>query len=373
MKNLLKIFVCIGFAALLLTPLIQLQFGLLGEGLILENRKLSNKPSFSSLESFNSYPRDFVAWYNDHFGFRGLFIKLKNQIDFSIFGISSRVHIGREGWLFYRSVLDIEKPSIEFSLRTLRPEVVNGVTNIAIQLDKRGVKLIVLIAPMKDVFYEKYLPATVKQLPKPSQINLLNDELNRIPNVILVNSKEILSPIANERNIFHKTDFHWNDTAAFEIDKSLVNQLGILEGKGPHLWVHDLKIEKRVESGGEAMFMPLFFPIREETLHVKKTWKDDLQVTNTIKLPFPAQERSDLSKNSRLLGPIMMIGDSFLDGMIRSGLDSRFKKTYQVNWNDVDIKTLIKNLPEDVRYLLIEFIEVSHGSLNQLAEFAITK
>ena len=365
--------VLIGFAAVLITPLIQLQFRFLAEDPVLENRKLSNKPPLSSSAAFSSYPQDFVTWYNDHFGFRGLFIKIKNQIDFSIFGISSRIHIGKDGWLFYRSVLDIEKPSIDSSLKTLRPEVVKGVANLAIELNKRGVRLIVLIAPMKDVFYENYLPLTVKRLPKPSQINLLNDDLLKISNLVLVNSKEILSPVASERNVFHKTDFHWNDAAAFEINKSVVNRLGILEGKGPRLWNHDLKIEKRAESGGEAMFMPLFFPIREEALYVQKTWQDDLRVTNTKIFPFVTQERSNFSKNADLLKPVLMIGDSFLDGMIRAGLDSYFKKTYQTNWNEVDIKTLLENIPKDVEYVLMEFIEVSHNPLNQLAKLSSTE
>ena len=63
-----------------------------------------------------------VKWFNDHFGFRDFLIRSKTQIDYSVFGMSTRIHVGSDGWLFYRSVMDVEKPKFEKILETVKEE-----------------------------------------------------------------------------------------------------------------------------------------------------------------------------------------------------------------------------------------------------------
>src|ERR1700704_3487062 len=41
-------------------------------------------------------------WFDDHVGFRDLFIRTKNQIDYSVFSTSRKVYVGSDGWLFER-------------------------------------------------------------------------------------------------------------------------------------------------------------------------------------------------------------------------------------------------------------------------------
>ena len=42
------------------------------------------------------------AWFDDRVGFRDLFIRAKNQIDYTLFDTSKKVWIGSDGWLFDR-------------------------------------------------------------------------------------------------------------------------------------------------------------------------------------------------------------------------------------------------------------------------------
>jgi hypothetical protein len=41
-------------------------------------------------------------WFGDRVGFRDLFIRTKNQIDFSLFSTSRKIYVGTDGWLFNR-------------------------------------------------------------------------------------------------------------------------------------------------------------------------------------------------------------------------------------------------------------------------------
>ena len=43
---------------------------------------------------------------DDRSGFRDLFIRMKNQIDYSIFNVSRKVYVGSEGYLFNRNLTD---------------------------------------------------------------------------------------------------------------------------------------------------------------------------------------------------------------------------------------------------------------------------
>ena len=43
---------------------------------------------------------DINAWFDDRMGFRSILTRVANQIDYSIFGYSKKVLIGKDGWLF---------------------------------------------------------------------------------------------------------------------------------------------------------------------------------------------------------------------------------------------------------------------------------
>jgi len=66
------------------------------------------------------------------------------------------------------------------------------------------------------------------------------------------------------------------------------------------------------------------------------------------------------------LSPITVVGDSFFDGMMRSGLEIYFKKIYKSNWSKLKLEEFASTLPSDSKYLLLEFIEVNDGAYTQL-------
>lgn len=362
-----RLLVLIGFMLLLWVPMAQMVTGLPRQpAAVDENRKLAPAPILRSWEEAHQYTGEAVKWFNDHFGFRDFLIRSKTQIDYSVFGMSSRVHVGSDGWLFYRSVMDVEKPRVELILRKDADAVIEGTRQLAAALASRGVKLVIMVAPMKDVYYSAHLPNTAKQLPHPSQVDLLQDRFRAMKDIIFIDSAAILKETAKKRTVFHKTDFHWNDPAAFEVARSLVNEIGKSEGKANPVWAHQLEIEERPSSGGEASFMPIFFPPTEKALFVKPNWIQPLY--NQVEKKFPFEWVYDIKEpTGNELPPITVLGDSFFDGMMRSGMGIYFKKIYRANWNNTNLKEIMSNLPSDSRYLFLEFIEVANGAYAGLA------
>lgn len=360
-----RIFI-IGFMLVLWLPMVQMVTGLPQQTRLDENRNLAPPPVLKSLLEINQYPGSAVKWFNDHFGFRDFLIRSKTQIDYSVFGMSTRVHVGSDGWLFYRSVMDVEKPQIDLNLQKNSDAVIEGSRQLATTLAAKGIKLVIMVTPMKDVYYSEHLPNTVKQLPHPRQVELLQDRLKAMKEIIFIDSFTILKETAKSRNVFHKTDFHWNDPAAFEVARSLVNEIGKSEGKANPVWNHKLEIEERSSSGGEASFMPIFFPPAEKALFVKPNWVQPSYNYVEKKKPFEwIYEAKEPTGNE--LPPITVIGDSFFDGMLRSGAWIYFKKVYRASWNNINFNELVSSIPSDSRYLLVEFIETSKNAYSGLA------
>jgi hypothetical protein len=358
---------------LLWVPMAQMVTGLPSQpAAVDENRKLAAKPVLRSWEDMHQYASDAVKWFNDHFGFRDFLIRSKTQIDYSVFGMSTRIHVGSDGWLFYRSVMDVEKPQIELTLRKDADAVIEGTRQLAAALAARGVKLVIMVAPMKDVYYSELLPSTAKQLPKPRQVELLQDRFRAMKEIIFIDSEVILKETAKQRTVFHKTDFHWNDPAAFEVARTLVNEIGKSEGKASPVWTHELEIEERPLSGGEASFMPIFFPPTEKGLFVKPNWIQPPY--NYVEKQPPFEWIYDIKvPTGHELPPITILGDSFFDGMLRSGVWIYFKKVHRANWNNTNLKEIVSNLPADTRYLFLEFIEVDKRAYAGLAAESLAK
>ena len=365
--NKLKFILLFGFMLMLWLPMVQMVTGLPHLPKLDENRKLTPVPVLQSWHAINQYTRDSVKWFDDNFGFRDFLIRAKTQVDYSVFKISDKVYIGSDGWLFYRSVMDVEKPNIELTLRKDSDAIIEGSRQLAKKLAARNIKLIIMIAPMKDVFYSEHLPNTAKKPPNPHQVDLLQNRLRAMKDIIFLDSTAILREVANKRNVFHKTDFHWNDPAAFEVARELVNEIGKIEAKKNPVWAHNVEIEEKTFSGGEATFLPIFYPPTEKGLFVKTNWVQPPYQQIEKHTPFEWIYEIK-TPTEQELQPIAVIGDSFFDGMLRSGICIYFKKVYKAHWNSTSLKELVSNLPADTRYLFIEFIEVSGQAYLGLAK-----
>src|ERR1700684_1032023 len=99
-------FAFLGFAALcLVVPLLQTLYPAFGTIVApLEERRAATP--FPPLRRLLGRNGDFAAalntWFDDRVGFRALFVRVKNQIDYTLFQTSRKVWIGSDGWLFDR-------------------------------------------------------------------------------------------------------------------------------------------------------------------------------------------------------------------------------------------------------------------------------
>jgi hypothetical protein len=293
---------------------------------------------------------------------------VKTQLDYSLFAYSDRVYIGADHWLFYREVIDVGKPAVQGYSDAEVDGIVEQFRRLNRWLTERGVTLVILDNQLKDVFYPEMLPPGAVRLPAPSRYDAIRGRLRRETGAVFMDSTEILRKLQPERLVFHRTDFHWNDPAAFEVSRQLVDRLAALMGPPAAGWHVRLEIERRRVSGGEAAFMPLLRPIEEDALYVRKTWDDSNADVVLDEGGFSCIQRQHVVLPNAL-PPVVVLGDSFFDGMVRSGLPEHFAAVYRARLNDTSLQQVLNAFPADARFMIVQFIETVVGQFSIPLDF----
>jgi hypothetical protein len=347
------------FLLLLLLPGLQMATGAVRIAPLDENRDRASFPAAAALRHPASYVAGVLAWFDDHYGFRDFLIRTKTQVDYSVFGASDRLHIGRDGFLFYRSIIDTSEVQVEALTDEQLDRGVQTFARLRDWCSARGIHLVVQTQQLKDKFYPEELPREAQFARKRHRFDDFRAKLAALPGITYLDTTPQLMALKQLQPIYHKTDFHWNDPAAFVAAERLVNTIAAREGQALPFWTPKLRIVKRPLSGGQALFMPLFRPPTEMALFVDPDWDDSAILWNAHVPPFEWEGSARNPGQRRLLPPTVVFGDSFVGGMRQSGLvshfaDFRYARLYGPTFEDVQ-----RALPPDTKYLVVEFIEVS--------------
>lgn len=347
------------FGLLLLLPGLQMASGLLPVAPLEENRRPAPMPPIAAMADPSSYVTKLQAWFDDHYGLRNLLIRTKTQIDYSVFRSSDRLHIGRDGYLFYRSVIDREEPQIERLSDAELDRLAGNFARLRDWLAPRGVQLVVQTQQLKDRFYPEYLPREAQFARHRRRFDDVMARMQAVPGITFINTTPTLLQLKAERPIFHRTDFHWNDPAAFVVAGQLVDRLAGLSGRPTPFWRVPLRIATRRYSGGQAMFMPLFRPPSEMALFVDPTWDESDTPRSAQVGPFEWVARAARPDAEGRLPTTVIFGDSFVEGMSRAGLATHFNELRFARLFSVPLPEVLRAMPPDTRFLVVEFIETS--------------
>jgi hypothetical protein len=358
-RNILLKFILAINIGILLIPTIQMKFGLFHYEALDEARVKKDLPTLSAYRIQNDLKgivSEFEAWFNDNYGLRDFLIRLGTQINYSVFQYSDKIHIGHGGFLYYRFINDdhLFGNYLCFNRQNMAHAVYNRLMGISDKLKQKGIRMVFIICPVKPAIYPEYLPKSA-----PYRDDLCFRELNELlknqTDIIYFDVQERLFALKDKMAVFHKTDFHWTDPAAFLIAEEIVNTMGRVSQTGEKIWKHTLEIRQSVFSGGEARFMPLFIYPEEDSIFVKKNWPEigNFEYTN--------QDRDEYIYHSQekegVLPTTVFLGNSFGDGFTESGMYTYFKHYYRASSWHVSLDRALDELPEGTQFFILQTIE----------------
>lgn len=318
-----------------------------------EYRKESELPQASAIFS-PDWTKEFSNWFNDHFFLRPALVRLAGSLYYHLFKFSDRVYVGKDNMMYYRNVIDNQLFKNYLSNRDGGfSHFFTLVEKAKRKLARKGITLVVVVCPQKYVLYPQNLPNHIPNGIDHSFADVYK-RLSRIDGIIPIDVLPILEATGQKGiRTYHVTDFHWTDPAAYTVAQEILQKIANREAAP--LATHPLAIEDLDHFvGGQSRFLPLFDPIEEKTISVKKNWDD----TKVRYADVNLRRWEFISENpDAALGPAALLGNSFSDGFIRSGFPLYFKKLYRFN-RGLPLLTAVSLVPKGTTYFIWQIIEV---------------
>lgn len=210
------------FIALLFLPVFTENMDLFAET-NLEKRTLAQKPDFKTV-NLSEFPKQYEAYFTDHFKFKAAFAKLNGTIRYRLFNASSvpsKAMVGLEDWFFlsgsfYKVTEDLARKNL-YTESNLKTEAERFAANL-LQLSKDSIIYAKAVWPDKHYIYAEYLPKQMRVLVKDT-ISRCNQFINYVqghqPECHIVDVREKLLEAKKKIRVYDKYDSHWNSFGAF--------------------------------------------------------------------------------------------------------------------------------------------------------------
>lgn len=218
-----------------------------------ENRRLGALPPLPrSVEEWDTFPRRFEAFVNDHFGFRAALIHTQTDLSTALLNRlpTDQVVAGTEGWLFYagEGSLALFQRAVELDpdrLDTWRTQLAGR----AEKLGSLGIGYVFAIAPDKHTIYGEYMPGYLRPGRNPSPHDQFMAMAHGLP---VVNLRPALMAGKASHQLYMRDDTHWNARGAYVAYRELMARLG----RAP-LDLSDGDFEMRLNGPGDLARMAL--------------------------------------------------------------------------------------------------------------------
>ena len=325
-----------------------------------ENRTLAEFPVFS-FETFAEYPMLMDTWLDDHLPFRSSLVEWNSAIDYFLLHSSTNELVvpGKEGWLFYTEnhSTDYYKGRNLFSEKKLK-KIAQNMQSTKDTLEAKGISFALVIAPNRERMYPEYLPDWYGIPAQPNALDQVVSYLREHTDVTVVSPYDRLmaeKEKSPEIILYHKTDTHWNDLAAYYAVRELLDALGISFPVGENA----ITIEKKDDTPGDmADLLNLKRLITPGETYVVSGYQAADE--ETVESSFFGHIRCKAL--SRTTGRILVARDSFCSAMIPV-IRSVFTESDMVHHRAFENSLIDAEQPD---YFVYEVVE---RQLNKLLKF----
>jgi SGNH hydrolase-like domain, acetyltransferase AlgX len=367
-------FAFLGFAALcLVVPFLQTLYPIFGTIVapLEERRAASPLPPLRLLLGTNGdFAAGLNAWFDGRAGFRDLFIRAKNQIDYTLFDTSKKAWIGSDGWLFDRYAAGLDLDDAQLAI------LEKGFMTLAHWLGNRDIHLIVVGYPDKSALYPEMAPARMPLLwTSSSNYGRLRQFLASRSEFTFIDAEAIMKreKSRSPEHLYNKADMHVTQVAQIAVVKEIVAQAAQAENRSDVRWDEKLKLSHvRLSGGGsQTRFMALLSPPVEEEPYYEGAhtigaaepdghWNvPDAGVFDRadagIGRPFDWEFRSLPELCASRLPGMVLFGNSFSDLYWAVGLQRYFCFIRRAREPVGRFKLFYDTMPAGTKYFILEY------------------
>jgi hypothetical protein len=310
---------------------------------------------------------DVNGWFNDHFGFRSVLIRLKNEVDYQLFKTSDKVLIGREGWLFDKGLADniVE----DATNPTLEKQIISAIRDLRDCLAPHNIRLVFVLNSTKTTIYARFLRTRLPVDPPPRLAPRIAESLRYESGISFIDGEQILAKHSDEE-LFYKTDLHFNLKGAAYVYREMLAQIAQAVGRPAPQIAPEVWSAVNFDGGTEARFLAKFLPLKNTsyiTPNSSSALTDDEHGTfewnvGVSGLPEYPGMTFDIFRNKRakpaLLPPMLLFGTSFSNLIFSLRYNELFETVYRTNARTPEsVVPLLKHLPGDVKIVVLEIPE----------------
>jgi alginate O-acetyltransferase complex protein AlgJ len=307
-----------------------------------ENRQLAKQPEID-LTLLDPFPKEFEAWYNDHFFLREKLIDGQIWWKLNILKESpfpGKVTIGKEGWLYdaakerdlYEGKMKIPEEGFRYLVEELHLRT--------LWYRARGIRFYVLIAPVKQEVYPEYLPAYYRRAPGGTLTDRLVREMRQDTTIRLITPKYALIAEKSSYRLYTILDNHWNYIGGFIAYRELMKEIKKDFPELNALTMKDFRfVENEADGGNLAGMIGLSGNVKEKVwgpwFPILRSFEDTnkrYHVPETF--PYPDEYEIRRYIPGSRLPSIMVIRDSY-GRYLFPYLSETFSSTFMLfdGWN----------------------------------------
>jgi alginate O-acetyltransferase complex protein AlgJ len=362
------------FGFCLVIPLLQTVYPILGRIVepVRENRESKNFPPLRELlRADGAFAAGLNAWFDDRAGFRDLFIRAKNQVDYSLFQTSRKVIVGANGWLFFRNgdrgVESLDAASLE--------KLEQRFITLARELQEKNIRLVLVLYPDKSRVYPEMLPASETAPAPGGNVDKLRAYLAARPDLIYVDAESIMKAEKSKtaENLFAKTDMHPTQIGQLPVVKEIIKRISEAEGRPDIRWDEKLTLAHDVtQTGSEGRFLSVLNPSREMMPYFRGSYEiggreadgawylPDPRVLDAVVdgagRPFDWEFRSKPELCQQRLPGMVLFGNSFSDFYWALGMHRYFCSIRRARDPQSRFKLFFDTMPADTKYFIYECV-----------------
>lgn len=288
------IFLCMGFVFVMAVCTI---FRFDGKEELYGTSVKASYPEISMEEIWKGkYQSQWDEWYKDNLPFHTFFVKLNNQILYSMGANINDIIVGKDGWLYSEEYVNNYYSNISDSDKIKYSEYILKIGQLKEKLERAGKQLIYIITPSKAEACPEFIPVRYKILGKSADgfqnnYDYLKNGLSSkgIPFIDMVS---ILKEQKGDTPFFSKTGIHWNYYATAFCAKELVEtvddnasvEFDVLFDEKPYGTEQDIYLLANIFSGivDDLYYRPDLLYSKVENLKYKKVLEMGTSFSNEL-------------------------------------------------------------------------------------------